>query len=60
MIEGVNDSKKVSEKKRERVFEEIIKNAISYGIRYYRRGYYRRNKYTSGNKIRTYNLNKRA
>lgn len=31
MIEGVNDSKKVSEKKRQRVFEEIIKNAISYG-----------------------------
>lgn len=33
MIEGVNDSKKVSEKKRERVFEEIIKNAVSYGVR---------------------------
>ena len=32
MIEGVNDSKKISEKKRERVYEEIIKNAISYGI----------------------------
>lgn len=32
MIEGVNDSKKVSEKKRERVFEEIIKEATSYGI----------------------------
>ena len=31
MIEGVNDSKKISEKKRERVFEEIIKNAVSYG-----------------------------
>ncbi len=41
MIEGVNDSKKVSEKKRERVFEEIIKNAVSYGVRYYRRGYHR-------------------
>lgn len=32
MIEGVNDSKKVSEKKRERVFDEIINNAISYGV----------------------------
>ena len=27
MIEGVNDSKKVSEKKREKVYEEIIKEA---------------------------------
>ena len=35
MIEGVNDSKKVSEKKRERVYEEIVSNAISYGVRYY-------------------------
>ena len=32
MIEGVNDSKKVSEKKREIIFEEIIKEAVSYGI----------------------------
>ncbi len=32
MIEGVNDSKKVSEKKREKVYEEIIQNAISYGV----------------------------
>jgi len=32
MIEGVNDSKKISEKKRERVYEEIIKEAISYGV----------------------------
>ena len=31
-IEGVNDSKKVSEKKREVLYEEIIKQAISYGI----------------------------
>lgn len=29
MIEGVNDSKKVSEKKRERVYEEIMEKAIS-------------------------------
>lgn len=32
MIEGVNDSKKVSEKKREALFEQITKEAISYGI----------------------------
>ena len=30
MIEGVNDSKKVSEKKREKLYEEITKTAISY------------------------------
>lgn len=29
MIEGVNDSKKVSEKKRERVYEEIMEKAVS-------------------------------
>lgn len=32
MIEGVNDSKKISEKKRERLYEEIIENAISYEV----------------------------
>ena len=32
MIEGVNDSKKVSEKKRERLYEEIIEEAIGYGV----------------------------
>ena len=32
MIEGINDSKKVSEKKREKLFDEIINNAISYGV----------------------------
>ena len=32
MIKGVNDSKKVSEKKREKVYEEIIKEAISYSV----------------------------
>lgn len=32
MIEGVNDSKKVSEKKRERLYEEIINEAIAYGV----------------------------
>ena len=32
LIKGVNDSKKLSEKKREELFEEIIKNAVSYGI----------------------------
>jgi len=32
MIEGVNDSKKVSEKKREQLYEEIIQNAIAWGV----------------------------
>lgn len=32
MIEGVNDSKKVSEKKREVLYEQIKQEAISYGI----------------------------
>ncbi len=32
MIEGVNDSKKVSEKKREVLYEKIMEEAISYGI----------------------------
>ena len=32
MIEGVNDSKKISEKKRERLYDEIIENAISYEV----------------------------
>lgn len=32
MIEGVNDSKKVSEKKREKLYEIIINEAISYGV----------------------------
>lgn len=32
MIEGVNDSKKVSEKKREKLYEEIIGEAIAYGV----------------------------
>ena len=32
MIEGVNDSKKVSEKKREALYEKILEEAISYGI----------------------------
>lgn len=32
MIEGVNDSKKVSEKKREILYDNIIKEAISYSI----------------------------
>ena len=31
-IEGVNDSKKVSEKKREIIYEQIIKEAISYSV----------------------------
>ena len=32
MIEGVNDSKKIAEKKRERIYEEIRKEAIAYGV----------------------------
>lgn len=32
-IEGVNDSKKISENKREKVYEQIISEAISYGVR---------------------------
>lgn len=32
MIEGVNDSKKISEKKREKLYEEIIQKAVSYGV----------------------------
>ena len=31
-IEGVNDSKKISEKKRERIYEQIIEEAISYSV----------------------------
>ncbi len=32
MIEGVNDSKKVSEKKREEIYQKIVEEAISYGV----------------------------
>lgn len=32
MIEGVNDSKKISENKREKIYERIIDEAISYGV----------------------------
>lgn len=32
MIEGVNDSKKLSEKKREVLYEKIIQEAICYGV----------------------------
>ena len=32
MIEGVNDSKKISEKKREMLYEKIIDEAISYSV----------------------------
>ncbi len=31
-IEGVNDSKKISEKKREKIYEQIVDEAISYGV----------------------------
>ena len=32
MIEGINDSKKISEAKREKLYEIITKEAISYGV----------------------------
>ena len=32
MIEGVNDSKKIAEKKREKLYESITEKAISYGV----------------------------
>ena len=32
VIDGLNDSKKLTEKKREQVFEEITKNAVAYSI----------------------------
>ncbi len=32
MIEGVNDSKKVSEKKREKLYDQILEEAIAYGV----------------------------
>lgn len=32
MIEGVNDSKKVSEKKREELYDQIIEEAVAYGV----------------------------
>jgi len=32
MIEGVNDSKKISEKKREALYEKIIEEAVGYGV----------------------------
>ena len=32
VIDGVNDSKKLSEKKREKLYEEIIKNAVAYSV----------------------------
>ena len=32
MIEGVNDSKKIAEKKREKLYELITEEAISYGV----------------------------
>ncbi len=32
MIEGINDSKKVSEKKREKLYDLIIEEAISYSV----------------------------
>lgn len=33
VIEGINDSKKLTEKKREKLFDEIIEKALSYSIK---------------------------
>ncbi len=32
IIDGVNDSKRLSEKKREKLYEDIIKNAVAYSV----------------------------
>ena len=32
LMEGVNDSKKVSEKKREKLYDDIIENAVAWGV----------------------------
>lgn len=32
LIEGVNDSKKISEKKRERLYDDIINTAVAWGV----------------------------
>lgn len=32
MIEGINDSKKISETKREKLYEKILEEAVSYGV----------------------------
>lgn len=32
MIEGINDSKKISEKKREILYDKILEEAVSYGV----------------------------
>lgn len=34
VIEGINDSKKLTEKKREKLFDEIINSAVAYSIQY--------------------------
>ena len=32
LIEGVNDSKKISEKKREKLYDDIVENALAWGV----------------------------
>lgn len=34
-IEGINDSKKITENKREKLYEQITKEAIAWSTRYY-------------------------
>ena len=59
MIDGVNDSKKISEKKRERVFEEIIKEAVSYGVGIIDESQIDEINILQATKLRTYNFYKR-
>ena len=32
LLEGINDSKKISEKKREKLYDDIIENAVAWGV----------------------------
>ena len=32
LLEGINDSKKISEKKREKLYDDIIQNAVAWGV----------------------------
>ena len=56
----MNDSKKVSEKKREKVFEEIIQNAISYGVAIIDETKIDEINILQATKLRTYDFIKRA
>lgn len=60
MIEGVNDSKKVSEKKREKVFDVIIKEAVSYGVGIVDENIIDEINILQATKLRTYKFHKRT